>query len=575
MQDPSAHPEDPSPDSDDGAGDSDPAQTQPMLNARLEQLDHFTIEARIGEGGMGVVYRAYDPDLHRTVAIKKIHPRYEGDEEYASRFLTEARAVAAAVHPNIAQIFSIHARDETAPPYFVMEYVDGESVEARVQQQGPIPVPEAIDIAFQAARGLRAAHRKGIVHRDVKPSNILLTQRGDVKLVDFGLARRTEDLSHLTQVGVILGTPHFVSPEQSQGHHVDHRSDIYSLGCTLYFLLTGKEPFVGSTKVEVIVAHANEPAPHLESPPFLRSIDTLLQKMLAKAPEERHQDYQGLLDDLTTVRRQLRGGRRGVTRRMLNWAAALLILCGIGLGASMLGPGHRSPTTGYTPQKLFGTVYHAEGENEGLDFKFARSDLQKFFRYSPDADDAFPPPRPPRVEGEHLSWRNFDRPITFPYMKQFHFVEVLGLEFRGSPDFELVVGYDPEVPENQLRVFFGSDGRPNRSVFECWQGGKRVAIQQDQKHVDFTLNDRASYNVKLTRTADNTYDFVIEQNATSGTSERERIRFTLPDEQMLEGAIALRGAGLRPQGWGVSVREVVIGGRLDHPRIGRELLLLE
>ena len=567
-------------DDGDTAGDSDQGRTQPMQSTRLERLDHFSIEARIGEGGMGIVYRAYDPDLHRAVAIKKIHPRYEGDEEYASRFLTEARAVAAAVHPNIAQIFSIHARDESAPPYFVMEFVDGESMEARVNGSGPVPVEEVIEIAIQAARGLHAAHQKGIVHRDVKPSNILLTKRGDVKLVDFGLARRTEDLSHLTQVGVILGTPHFVSPEQSQGHHVDHRSDIYSLGCTLYYLLTGKEPFVGNTKVEVIVAHANEAAPHLDHGRFPRSLDDVLQRMLAKDTDDRYQDYPLLLEDLTAIRRELRGVERSSVRRAMNWIAVLLILAGVALGASVMAPNGRPPKAILSPEQLYGSVYHQENEAQWLEYKFSDTRLQKFFKYPPtDDDDAFPTPRHPRVSADTLAWRNFEQPILFPHLLQFDSLEISEIEFRGSPDFELIVGYDADMPESQLRLFFGCDGRPNRQVVECWSKGERVQIELDQRHIDFTMHDRTSYNLKLTRVQDSTFDFVIEQNlrppgsragsANTATSERARIRFQLPATDMLRGAIALRGAGLRPQGWGVSLREVVINGHLDNRRNDR------
>lgn len=553
--------------SSEGSPPDDPGQTLPMQSTRLEKLDHFTIEARIGEGGMGIVYQAYDPDLHRSVAIKKIHPRFEGDEEYASRFLTEARAVAAAVHPNIAQIFSIHARDAGAPPYFVMEFVDGESIEAKVQREGPIPVQDGIEIAIQAARGLFAAQQKGIVHRDVKPSNILLTRRQEVKLVDFGLARRTEDLTHLTQAGVILGTPHFVSPEQSQGHHVDHRSDIYSLGCTLYYMFTAREPFLGATKVEVIVAHANEPPPHLDAADFPRTLDATLQRMLAKQPEDRFQNYEELLDELTVIRRQLRGGEVRPLRRTLNWVAVVVVLAALGFGLSKISPPRRSNTAALAPEKYLRGVYHAEGDRDWLEYKFSHNDLDKFFRYSAAGDEKFPPPRLPRVEGNQLSWRNFTRPITFPYLQEFESIEVSAIQFRGSPDFEMIIGYDPNVPENQLRVLLGTDGRPNRHIFECWHGGQRIAVRPG-KPSDFTLHDRTSYNLKLTRTSDKTFDFIIEQNAATGTTERERVRFTLPDVSMLQGAIALRGEGLRPQGWGVSLEEVVIGGRLDRPRLG-------
>jgi len=279
-----------------------------MRTTRRTSLGPFQLEEKIGEGGMGVVYRARDPQLRRLVAIKRIHDRYEKDENYCRRFLGEARAVAAVSHPNIAQIYSIHGSEGGEPPFFAMEYVEGLSADARVRRDGPLPLPLAIEIAIQAARGLRAAQQRGIVHRDVKPSNLLLDDRDQVKLVDFGLAFQVGDLTApQDDEDEILCTPHYVSPEQARGWWVDHRSDIYSLGCTLFFLVTGREPFQRQNRVDLFVAHANERAPlaSAERPEVPPDLDQLIGRMLEKRPEDRPADYDELIDLLDRIREAL------------------------------------------------------------------------------------------------------------------------------------------------------------------------------------------------------------------------------------------------------------------------------
>lgn len=550
-----------------------------MQTARISTLGKFHLEEKIGEGGMGIVYRAYDPDLHRSVAIKKIHPRFAGDEEYAHRFLTEARSVAATIHPNIAQIFSIHADDKEAPPYFVMEYVNGESLDKRVTRDGPLPVELLLQIAIQSARGLAAAHTKGIVHRDVKPSNILITQKSVVKLVDFGLARRTEDISSLTQVGVILGTPHYVSPEQGRGRSVDHRSDIYSLGCTLFYLATGREPFQRDNKVEIIVAHANEPAPLARS---LRAdlpipLDEIFQRMLRKDPSDRYQSYEQLIEDIDRVLRKIGGGKSSRVTRS-RWAAitlgGILLAGGVALLANQITPrtDHRAAVQNY-----FGSVYVDRDSEEMLDFKFANSDLQQFFLVPPSSDEQ-PETRHPRVERGQLSWQNYSGEVPFKaYFDQFEELFLRSVRFRGNPDFEIVIGHDPTLPHQRLRIAFAVGPKNDSSIVECYAHGERIDIQLEAPIIDFTLDSDVEYNFKLRRRAPKDgrvpFEFIVEQVKERGSAPQVRTKaiFSIPEESLPRGEVTLRGAGIRQPIWSVSMEEVMILGQLDHDRIGREL----
>ena len=195
----------------------------------------------LGRGGFGIVLKAFDPALSRVVAIKVLAPQLAASAAARSRFAREARAAAAVVHENVV---AIHAVDSwNGLPYLVMPYIAGRSLQERVDRDGPLAVKEILRIGMQTAQGLAAAHAQGLVHRDVKPSNILLENGVErVKLTDFGLARAVDDAS-LTQSGVVAGTPQYMSPEQARGEAVDHRSDLFSLGSVLYFMCTGHPPF--------------------------------------------------------------------------------------------------------------------------------------------------------------------------------------------------------------------------------------------------------------------------------------------------------------------------------------------
>jgi hypothetical protein len=216
----------------------------------IGRLGRYRVLKRVGRGGMGVVFQARDPLLGRLVAIKVLTPHLGGDATARERFLREARAAAAINHPNVVTIYEI--QEIAGRLLLVMEFVDGVSLQERLAGRVPFSLPEIVRIGVQAATGLAAAHARGLVHRDVKPANILLARPGDqVKITDFGLARATDDAG-VTQLGVILGTPAYMAPEQALGQAVDHRADLFSLGSVLYALCTGRPPYAGSTTLAVI-----------------------------------------------------------------------------------------------------------------------------------------------------------------------------------------------------------------------------------------------------------------------------------------------------------------------------------
>lgn len=261
----------------------------PIPNA-LGRIGDHDILTVVGRGGMGVVFRAFEERLNRTVAIKILASRLASSPEARLRFTREAQAAAGISHPNVVTIHAV--ADHRGIPYLVMEYVKGPTLFERIRQTPAISIAEFLDIAVQIAAGLAAAHAKGVIHRDIKPANILLesgTRR--VKITDFGLARVSMDHSELTTLGHVVGTPAYMSPEQVNGYGVDYRSDLFSLGSVLYALLSGHSPFQGSHAVEISkkVATLNPPQLHKLLPQIPKPISDLIDRLLEKDPDDRYQ----------------------------------------------------------------------------------------------------------------------------------------------------------------------------------------------------------------------------------------------------------------------------------------------
>jgi serine/threonine protein kinase len=260
----------------------------------------YRLEARIGSGGMSTVYRAMDETLQRPVAIKLLHREVATDSDQLERFRREARAVAQLSHPHIVGV--IDAGEDENRPYIVFEYVEGETLKERIRRLGRLPIPEAVAYAIEIARALGAAHARHIVHRDVKPQNVLIDEEGSAKVTDFGIAR-TMDEEGLTADGRVLGTTDYVSPEQALGQPVTGQSDLYSLGIVLYEMLTGEVPFRGENQVAVAMKHVRETLPDVRSrrPEVSAALAAVVETATAKRLEDRYGDDAELIADLEDV----------------------------------------------------------------------------------------------------------------------------------------------------------------------------------------------------------------------------------------------------------------------------------
>jgi serine/threonine-protein kinase len=255
--------------------------------------DRYLILALLGEGGMGRVYLAEHVKMNRQCAVKVMNPSLIHDDDSHQRFAREASSAASILHPNVAAVFDYGEADKIV--YLVMEYVDGESISAIVAREGALDPRRAIDIARQVADGLHAAHELGIVHRDLKPDNIIVTRNKSgkeiPKVVDFGIAKAVTDSREdgLTQSGLVIGTPEYMSPEQLLGDPVDARADIYSLGCILYQMLTGRPAFAAESREQLIRRRLHESPPHVRDalPDLPRRLDTTIVHMLARSPKDR------------------------------------------------------------------------------------------------------------------------------------------------------------------------------------------------------------------------------------------------------------------------------------------------
>ena len=264
-----------------------------------ETLGHYEIVAELGRGGMGVVYKGYEPALTRYVAIKELSPALAHDHNLVERFLREARSMAALNDPHIIQVYFIG--QENNQPFFAMEFVEGESLSQLIKREGRLPIADVLKILLQTARGLQTAHERGVVHRDIKPANLMLDLRGRVKIADFGIAlARQEFDAKLTGTGEFVGTPGYLSPEICLGKSVDARSDLFALGIVMFESLTGRLPFSDESPLKLMLDVVQAEIPDIRgiNTEVDASTAAILTKLVAKDPADRYQSAADLIDDL-------------------------------------------------------------------------------------------------------------------------------------------------------------------------------------------------------------------------------------------------------------------------------------
>jgi serine/threonine protein kinase len=257
----------------------------------------YELQSRLGRGGMATVFRGSDRVLGRSVAVKVLASTFAKDGTFVERFRREAQAAAGLNHPNVVAVFDTGSDDGVH--YIVMEYVEGRTLADVIREEGALPPTRAAEIAATVCRALSSAHEKGMVHRDVKPGNVLLTSDGGVKVADFGIARVVSG-EPLTVTGSVMGTASYLSPEQATGSKVDRRSDIYSLGCVLYEMLTGRIPFEGDTPVSIAYKHVEEEptAPSSVNPAVPSALEAVVKRAMAKSPADRYQSSDEMARDL-------------------------------------------------------------------------------------------------------------------------------------------------------------------------------------------------------------------------------------------------------------------------------------
>lgn len=274
--------------------------------------DRYQIIKSIGEGGMANVYLAYDTILDRNVAVKVLRGDLANDEKFVRRFQREALSASSLSNPNIVEVYDVG--EDNGEYYIVMEYVEGKHLKALLKKRGKLTVPEVIDITLQITNGLSVAHDSYIIHRDIKPQNILILENGMIKITDFGIAVAM-NATQLTQTNSVMGSVHYLPPEQASGKGATLQSDIYSIGILMYELLTGKLPFRGDNAVEIALKHLKEPMPSIrdEIPDIPQSVENIILKATAKNPKNRYSDAREMHEDLKTCLDESRANELKIT----------------------------------------------------------------------------------------------------------------------------------------------------------------------------------------------------------------------------------------------------------------------
>ncbi|MHC4873800.1 MAG: protein kinase domain-containing protein [Planctomycetota bacterium] len=289
----------------------DSESSPPQQDLTGSEIAGCSVLEKLGQGAMGTVYLAEQINLQRKVALKILDPKFSRDLVYIERFEREAQASARLINFNVVQVYDFGRENELY--YIISEFVDGSTVQDLIEELGTVPSEHAAELILQSARGMAAAQEAGIVHRDIKPENLMITRDGVVKIADFGLAKVVKDDASVTQSGMIVGTPFYMSPEQAKGETLDVRSDLYSLGVTYFHMVTGQIPFDGDSIISVLLQHISgeRPNPSDINPAIPGIVSDVIMKMMAQDPENRYPGFDSLVPALEELLKRLQSGDTG------------------------------------------------------------------------------------------------------------------------------------------------------------------------------------------------------------------------------------------------------------------------
>lgn len=322
-------------------------------------LSKYDLQEKIGEGGMGVVYKAVQKSMARTIALKILSPKYAARPKFVDQFIKEARAAGALNHPNIIQVHDVATENDIH--YFSMEYVDGPTCMQLLKANGAFPVPEALEIARQVAKGLEYAHEHRLIHQDIKPDNIMVGSNNLVKVADLGISKTFDEAEHEDGPKRVMGTPHYMAPEAALGKKIDHRVDLYSLGATLYHLLTGKTPYTGTSATEVLKSQVMDPLPaiHDLNPNVPEGVCALVERLAAKKPEDRYQSATEVIEEIKRLQAGLDLGKDRIA------GSETMIL-------QRLAKGERTPAAGVSTPDHGGSTASIETGQQALEARRLR-----------------------------------------------------------------------------------------------------------------------------------------------------------------------------------------------------------